>query len=244
MITLPTVDAMTWLEESLYYGLLSCDLFASLNVVLERKFQMEQEVQRDAIWMTQRGGCTGAGAFVEMPAIRVDKPNSQVNDLVGGVVIFEERNTNLTAGVGTQVSSEQWAATVAEFMRGWILGQAGGLVIEPAAVSPANDFMSMYPGIICYRASVRQRLSRTIIPRCDNVVVTDDGGLNVTLANGALSPDADIYCTFDGSFPGQANPAAALYAAPFPVPSGSVVQAAAYKAGNFLPSHVAVKTVT
>ncbi len=241
MTTLPTVNSMTWLEESLYYGLLSCDLFNTANIVQERKFQMAAELQRDAIWMTPRGNATGVGLFVEMPHLRVEKPNSTVNMLVGGVVIFEERNVNFTAALGSQKSSEEWSLLVAEFLRGWILGQAGGLVIEPDAVAPARDFMEMYPGIVCYRASVSQRLSRTLVPRCNQPTLAA-AGLTVTITNGAETPDADIYYTLDGSFPGIASQAT-QYAAPFDVDSGTLVQFAAHKVG-FFPSHVGAKIVT
>ncbi len=176
-----------------------------------------------------------------MPQIRADKPNSQVNDLLTGIVIFEERNVNMTPNVGTLKSAEGWATLIAESLRGWIFGKAGGLVIEPAAVAPAHDYMGLYPGLICYRVGVSQRLSRTIIPRCDMPIETDLN-LMVTLTNGANSSDAIIYWTNDGSFPGPAS-GGNEYNGPFPVNSGDIVQWAAAKPGFFL-SNVSQKIIT
>ncbi len=242
MTTIPTQSAMELLEESIFYGLLSTSLFNRVNFVLERKFNMTAEAQRDMIWMTPRNGGSGCGGFVEMPSIKVDKPNSQVNRLLASVVFFEERNVNMTPGTGTLKSSEDWATLALEFLRGWILGQAGGLVPEPSAIDPAHDWMALYPQIICYRASVSQRLSRTIVARCDMPAIAVDGGLNITLTNGANTPDADIYWTVDGTFPCLATQAN-LYAGPFQVDSGAVVQWAAFQDPIF-PSNTQSKVVT
>ena len=59
-----TLDQMEWLQEGLYLAFLACDLFAPLNIVLERKFRVDKTIEVDAIWQTPRGGKSGAGLLV------------------------------------------------------------------------------------------------------------------------------------------------------------------------------------
>jgi len=102
-------DQMSWTEEALYYALKSNDLFAQLNIVLERRFRVDKEVALAAIWQTVTNSATGCGVLVEMPKLLVPQPNSQVNHLLFGAVVFEERNINWTPGTGTLHSAEYWS---------------------------------------------------------------------------------------------------------------------------------------
>lgn len=239
---------MSWTEEALYYAAQSNDLFSTLNCVLERKYRLDKEIEVASIWQTPTNGAQGAGALFEMPRLLVPAPNSQVNQLLFGVVIFEERNINLTPGVGTLKSAEGWAALLLEFMRGWIVGQMGGLTPEPAAISPAEDWLKEGDGILCLRVSMTQKLSRTIYPRCFAPILSDNNYL-VTLTP-ATQPGANvkIFYTTDGTFPG--DPAVMtdnasntqLYTGPFNVAPGTLVQWAAYQSGWF-QSNVGQQTI-
>lgn len=228
-------DQMSWTEEALYYALKSNDLFAQLNIVLERRFRVDKEVALAAIWQTVTNSATGCGVLVEMPKLLVPQPNSQVNHLLFGAVVFEERNINWTPGTGTLHSAEYWSQLILEFMRGWIIGQMGGLVAEPTAISPAEDWIKEDDGILCYRAAVSQKLSRPVYQRCAPPALTL-AGYQVTLIP---QSGTTIYYSTDGSFPG--NPAAMAedtsnsqaYTAPFTVASGTLVQWAAYQSGWF-----------
>ena len=239
-----TLDQMEWLQEGLYLAFLACDLFAPLNIVLERKFRVDKTIEVDAIWQTPRGGKSGAGLLVEMPKLNVPHPNSQVNTLLGSVVLFEERNLNFTPSVGTMVSAEQWAQLATEFMRGWIIGQSGGLVVEANAIMPADDWIGGDGGVIALRASINQRVSRTIQARC-SVPAFDLQGTTVTLT----SAEPTIYYTLDGSFPGNPDDTAELggtsqiYTVPFEVTAGQVVNWMASAPGKF-PSHVGTQLIT
>ena len=255
-IDVRTNDQIEWMQEALYYGMLSCDLFAPLNLVLEKKFRADKTIQADSIWLTQRplsGGnsACGAGLLVEMPRLTVDKPNSQVNHVIGSVVVFEERNLNFTPGVGTLKSAEQWAQLAVEFMRGWIIGQAGGLVVEPNAIAPARDWMTGDPrmaenGIIALRGSVSQRAARPNYARVGTPTLSLDN-LTVTITNLPTSLDAEIYFTTDGSVPrsvpDDAGAVAQRYTQPFSVSCGTLVQWVALKAG-LLPSHIGAQVIS
>ena len=234
------VDQLDWLQEAIGIGFQSCDVFGKLNIVQERKFLVDSTVAVDAIWQTPRAGRSGAGLLVEMPKIRVPKPNSQVNELQVSVVILEERNLNLTPVTGTGVAAEKWSATALEFLRGWIIGQAGGITPDAEAVTPARDWFNEETGVIAYRVSFTLKLSRVIIARCAPVAVAVDA-LTVTLTT--ATGDAEIYYTLDGTAPGSANPAAMKYTEPFAVAADIVVLAAAYAPGKF-PSNIAAQTIT
>ena len=246
MSSVRTRDQLEWMQEAIYHGLLSCDLFAGLNIVLEKKFRADSSVEVDAIWQTPRAGKSGAGLIVEMPKLNVEQPNSQVNRILGSVVVFEERNLNFTPSVGTGLTAEQWAQLAVEFMRGWIIGQSGGLVVEPNAIVPADDWISPDSGIIALRGSVSQRATRPNYARAAQPVFAL-AGLEVTLTNGAATPDADIYFTTDGSFPGNPDmvkdSTATKYTGPFTVEAGALVQFMAVATGC-LPSHVGAQLIT
>ena len=248
-------DQLEWMQEAIYYGMLSCDLFAPLNLVLEKKFRADKTVQLDSIWLSPRqsGGnsACGAGLLVEMPRLIVDKPNSQVNHVIGSVVVFEECNLNFTPGVGTMKSAEQWTQLAVEFMRGWIIGQAGGLVVEPNAIVPAKDWitspnLAAGSGLIALRGSVSQRAARPNYGRV-TMPAFSLNGLTFTLSNGSDTPDATIFYTTDGSVPrsvpDDSGAVAQRYTQPFSVPTGTLVQWIALKP-CFLPSHIGAQIVT
>lgn len=238
-----TIDQMDWVQQAIFAGLLSCDLFAPLTVVMEKKLRQDSQVEIDSIWQTPRHGRTGAGAMVEMPKLLSPKPNSQVNELQIGVVIFEERNMNLVPGTGTELSAESWAQLVTEFLRGWIIGQAGGLTPEPNAITLADDWMKEGEGVMALRASVSMRISRPNYTRCPRPEFALVGS-EVTLT--AVS-GAEIYFTTDGTFPGHPDEVkdstAQLYTGPFTVSAGDLVQFIALKTGQ-LPSHVGAQTIS
>jgi hypothetical protein len=246
-------DQIEWMQEALYYGMLSCDLFAPLNLVLEKKFRADKAVQMDSIWLSRRDGqsASGAGLLVEMPRLIVDRPNSQVNHVIGSVVVFEERNLNMTPGTGTLKSAEQWAQLAVEFMRGWIIGQAGGLVVESNAIAPASDWMRDPAigggGIIALRGSVSQRAARPNYTRCGQPLLSIDNPLTVTLTNPPATLDAEIYYTTDGSVPravpDDSGAVAQRYTRPFNVAVGTLVQWIALKS-CLLPSHIGAQIVT
>ena len=109
---------------------------------------------------------------------------------------------------------------------------------------------------ICHRLGmgyVSAPLSGTRAPRAAevfailNLIRQCDGRVFVhcqySLANGATTPDADIYFTLDGSLPGSAGPAAAKYAGPVALASGQIINYAAWRADR-LPSHIGSRKIS
>jgi hypothetical protein len=240
------------LQEYLFNGLLSCDLFAQFNVVLERQFLADRTVEFDAIWITPRkqadgsDGPTGIGLYVEMPRLEVPKPNSLQRNLVASIVVIEERNINMTAGAGSLKSAEELAELTLDFMFGWMLGLSSGLTPEAGAVKPAPDVIQG-DGLVVYRAAVSLRREHRAVSRCDAPALADLGGGNYSLTNGANTPDAEIYYTVgapaDLSLPGKANDQAQLYAGPVAVAAGQAINWAAWRA-DLLPSHIQARIIS
>lgn len=242
-----TNDQMEWMQEAIYFGLLSCDLFAPLNIILEKKMRLDKQVQLDTIVLQPRNNCAGAGLLVEMPKLVVEKPNSQVNLLITGMVVFEERNLN-GSDAGTGKSAEQWAQLAVEFARGWIIGQAGGLVVEPSAIESAHDRVEPDSGIIAYRGSVSQRVARPNYKRVIGPTLAPVGGANWNFVPNPANLDATVYYTLDGSMPRSVPDDSGAVAkqwvgAPFAAPSGTLVQWIALSPGQ-LPSHVGSQIIS
>jgi len=236
-------------EEFLFNGLLSCDLFAPYNIVLERKFLAQSEIEFNAIWQMPRvlNGPSGIGMYVEMPKLQVPKPNSLQRNLVASIAVIEERNINMTEGVGTGMSSEDLAELALDFMFGWIMGLSSGLTPEVGAVTPATDLVQA-EGLVSYRASVSMRREHRATARCDQPTITEGPAGVFTLTNGAATPDANIYFTTgtdqgDLGLPGKANTDAVQYAAPLVLPAGSWINWAAWR-GDRLPSHISVRSIS
>ena len=237
------------LQDYLFKGMLSCEFFDMFNIVLERQFLMQSELEWSAIWQTQRVGSdgkptdaarVGAGYYIEIPKLEVPKPNSRQRYLTASVVSIEERNLNLTPQVGTLMSAEDMAELALDFMFGWVLNISSALVPETATILPARDLQR--EGLVVYRTSVTLRVEKAPMARCDQPAISKDGNGHWVITNGTNTPDAAIYYTVDNSFPGKANASAVLFAAPLTLPVGTILNAMAWRADR-LPSHLS-QTVT
>lgn len=230
-------------QEFLFNGLLSCDLFSQFNVVLEREFLAQNDLEFNSIWQAPRKhhGPVGIGLYVEMPKLEIPKPNSLQRNLVVSVGVIEERNMNMTAGAGTGVSAEELAELALDLMFGWMLGLSSALTPEVGAVRPAPDLIKG-EGLVVYRASVSLRREHRPRTRCDVPTIVEGPVGTFALVNGANTPDAAIYYTLDGQFPGVSSATAKLYSGPLQLAVGTKILYAAWRAG-FLPSHITGRQV-
>jgi hypothetical protein len=236
--------------------LLDDDRLALVPVLPEIKLHQEADIMVDTVWTTPRSALTvtpngvevnfagdgkgpvGAGLLVEMieavcPANQLSGPplTWKIH-----VVSFEERNTNLTPGTGIGIMSEQLAQIVLDALHGLFITGMGALQASAAPIQPAHDWMTLKPGLFATRTTVEatvKRQQRAAVVNVTGIWTVDSLALACT--DGA----AAIYFTTDGSMPVASNPNATLYAAPVSVASGTVVLAAARKAGssisNILP---------
>jgi hypothetical protein len=229
------------LEDYLFKGLLSCHLFNNYNVVLERQFLAQAELDVSTLWLTPRTdfGPVGAALYVEMPKLQVPKPNSLQRNLVASICAIENRNINLL-DTGTGTSCEDLAELALDFMFGWVLGFTSGLTPDSAAITPASDLLQG-DGLVVLRASISLRREHQSVARCAMPSIDEPtvGYYGLYCATSG----AAIYYTLDRSFPGPANSAAVVYTAPMVLTDGQVITFAAWK-DALLPSHVAVKIVS
>ncbi len=235
------------LQNDLHGLLLSAPALNSVNIVLERKFLVQSEVELDAIWSTVRNGRSGNGLLIEMPRAKVNSPSIQdmPQDITLGVVAFQNGDAAFTPETGSGHFAEnlaQLALSILHLQAIIGVGQLQGVGHEPA-----RD----YEFINAERATLRISGVRTpATPRCAAVQYTLDTGM-VTLA--CATTGAKIFYTTDGSTPisptledslGRiVNPQAHLYTAPFAVNSGdrvrAVAQAFAYNASEILNKPIA-----
>ena len=183
----------------------------------------------------------GAGIMIEMPEMDVNSP-----DVTGSpatwklsVVCFEERNTNFTPGVGTGVSSEQYAQIVLDDLQLQWTYLYGTIKVKQNAIQPAHDLMSqpVFDGIWAMRVSFEATTGRLQSTRSAGVTSFVNNGF-CTLS--CSDPGAAIFFTVDYSAPTSSNcnsnPLAApgvgstLYTAPFAVTSGQTIL---YASRNF-----------
>jgi hypothetical protein len=233
------------IQEDLTMLLKSTATLDLVNVVQFRKLLLDSEQDAALIWQQPRnaGGPAGIGILIEMPAVKVTHPSLPGPEFIAefSFVVLEERITNQTAAVGTQLTAEEVAQRVAEILHGatddlWGGGMfADGPIIEDVA----SDVVP--PGILGKRVKLNLRLRRQQTERAATPVpaLQEDNTTAFTCATAG----AAIYYTLDGSFPGKANANAVLYAAPFTPEVGQTLRAAAY-ADGLLPSHVIHGTIS
>ena len=181
----------------------------------------------------------GAGIMVEMPEMDVNSP-----DVTGSpatwklsVVCLEDRNTNFTPGVGTGVTSEQYAQIVLDDLQLQWIYQYGTIKVKQNAIQPAHDWMSMKTGIYAVRVNFEATTGRLQSTRSALVTSFVNNGF-CTLS--CTDPGAAIFFTVDYSAPTSSNAntnplaqpgvGATLYTAPFAVTSGQTIL---YASRNF-----------
>ncbi len=254
-VTIPVLTGivdMTGLQQAITFLLLDDPQIAAggAPVVPELKLQMTSDQTVDALWtlprsaftMTPTGllvngdatGPVGAGLLVEMPGAVADSPGVSGSPLTWDVKVacFEERNTNMTPGVGTLVTAEQYAQLVLNALHLQYIFPYGVLQVQHDAMPVAHDWMSMKPGIFAQYACFKATVGRVQSKRTAPATVTISGG-QCTLA--CADGTAAIWYSTDGSAPVAANAAsqnaagvgAQPYTGPFAVASGVTVLAAA-----------------
>jgi len=217
-----TMTDFVQLQNDVTHALLSVASLSKVNVHQLRKLRQDSAVSVDAIWQTKRGGCCGAGILVEMPEADVDKPNVEgpLLSLLVPCLVVEEPNLNFAPQIGTFLSAEEIAQWILDALHLLTIDGVGVLRAEGRVIQPAEEF----PNLVAYRVKLKLLLPRGQTQRSGFVTISIAGGL-CTLAC-VTTPTAILRYTTDGSFPGQSNPAAQIYEAPFAVESGEVVRAA------------------
>lgn len=207
------------LQEDVTHLLLSAPPLERISVVQFRKLRLESELSLDALWQTYRAGRCGAGILVEMPVVNVASPNvsGPAVNLILPLAVIEEPNTNFAPATGTLMSAEEIAQIIFDLLHLQAIEGLGTL--RANAIREAAEFP---PGLVAYRVELQLTAAGEQTARCAAPVISVAGGVaTITTGTGG----AEIRYTLDGSFPGASNPAALLYAGPFPVESGQIIRA-------------------
>jgi hypothetical protein len=236
-------------QDDVYGLLMSAPQLRTVNIVQERKFIMDSQLDMDAVWQTVRNGCSGDGLLIEVPDVLCDSdgvsgpPQSVELSFVSfqnGDAAFNPADV-IGLGAGGGLFAEQIEQYLLDALQLQAIGGLGTLRVVGRFSGPARD----YPGINARRTKIMVTPKQTgQTPRTATIQKALNAGL-LTLT--CATPGSQIIFTLDGSFPSdpgvavdplsvtqdkpQGNPinaASILYAGPFPVQSGQCVRAAAY----------------
>ena len=248
------MNDLVQLQTDLTQGLLAEPALQFINVVQYRKLRLQSEIDWSAVYARPRNGRAGCGVLVEMPAFEVWHPNvpGPVGNLVLSCVVLEEPNLNNDPATGTGLSAEAVSQFILNSSHQWEIGGAGVLSAVREAIRGlwrTEDLRSAlaksslrdaiwdalrFEGLVAYRVKLSLQAAPPLTPRVAAPLASVTGGqLNLACA----TANAQLYYTLDGTFPGAANPTAALYTSPLPVPpSGTLLRAAAYADNCFRSS--------
>jgi hypothetical protein len=242
------------LQEDLTQGLLAEPGLRFINVVQYRKLRLQSEIDWSTVYTAPRNGRAGCGILVEMPAFEVLHPNvsGPVGNLVLSCVALEEPNLNYGPATGTQMSAEEVSRFILDSSHQWEIGGAGvmsavreairGLwrtedlrgVVGQGTLRDAIWDAQRFEGLVAYRVKLQMQAAATPVARVSQPAVQVQQS-RVSLSSATAG--AEIYYTWDGSFPGPGNPRAIKYSGPLPA-AGPVLRHAAYKPGMFRSSVV------
>lgn len=208
--------------------------FADIPVLLQRKGDIESDVENALGVLNEKSGKCGICAVVLMPEVEApdgELPGPELT-VIQSVQIIERPIINQDALSGTGKSAERVALNVANLLHRYIAFHLGWTMM--AHRKPIRPLGSE-PGLVQYLVVVlfRTGLTRTNQVRQPEAAKTGSNLITLTCA----TYGAAIYYTTDGSYPGPANSAATLYSAPFTPASGvTLVRAGATKTG-YIPSN-------
>ena len=244
------------IQNDIYGLLLSAPQLATVNIVQERRFIVQQDIELDAIWQTVRNGKSGCGILIEEPDVISDSPNvtGPPQSVQLSFVCFQNGDAAFTE-MGSGFFATQIEQFVIDALHLQNLGGLGSLQVRGNFSSPARE----YAGINARRMKVSMTpFNAAQTPRTAPIIPIFENGL---CALSCATNTATIYYTLDGGFPINAaiaidplsvtpsTPAgtpivasSTLYVGPFAVASGQLLRAAAY-APQMNPGQILFQTI-
>lgn len=195
---------------------------------------------------TQAGTLPGVTIEVLMPMLKTNLTNAPgpVVTLEQRLIVKENPTINLGAG-GVGLTAETVAVQLLQTLHQFYLGGiCQALYPAPEAIVANRDF----PDLVAYDVVMQATFSLTPLDRCGCpappvITAPETNPVPISFAPPASDPDAAIWLTTDGSFPGPGNAAASAYAPGLTVDSGTAIRWAAYVAGK-LGSSTGMATIT
>ena len=237
MINLPQI------QEDVFQLLLSLPQLRTVNMVLERKFIADQQVQMDALWQTPRNGRSGNGILIRLPEIEVQ--SSSVSGPPQTVILkftsVQNGDAALLREMGGGFLAEDLEQTIIDALHLQSFGALGTIQAEGHFSGEDPQFKE-----------VNSRLTKLRLKPCASKQTPRTAPVAPALSGGRCSlvcatNGAKVFYTLDGSFPANTdvavlplpqgkvaapvNQRSKFYTAPFAVKSGQTVRAAAYADG-------------
>jgi hypothetical protein len=249
------MNPMERTQKAVYFALTALAYCVDIPVILwrprvtatggiETAPQIASKVENAVKGLNLKGGKAGVAIIVFMPVLNVPNGECPGPDCNIGITaqVTELPIVNMGA-TGTQKTAEEVATTILTELHQLRIGEVGTLVAGgnyqgAGAITPRLD-PDDTSGQVIYDVKLELRVSAAPPARVGHVSISGTAG-SVTLST--PTGGATIYYTTNGTFPSSDNTAATLYAAPFAVPSGTTIEAAAYKTG-LSQSQVNAKTV-
>lgn len=206
--------------------------FSDIKVMSKREGVTENDVAVAVGPNSKKADKTGACCIVLMPNIpetEGESPGPSIT-IEFGVQVIEARAHNNLASVGTRKPAEQIAANVLNLLHLYSPFHLGQVLVS--SKTPIAAFDTGVAGWTSYIVTVRMQTGFTRTNKVGNPSSSSGGGL-ITLT--CATPDAAIYYTLDGSYPGPANANATLFTVPFNPGAAPLLRAVAYRT-NFIPS--------
>ncbi|HZM01556.1 MAG TPA: FN3 associated domain-containing protein [Candidatus Saccharimonadales bacterium] len=233
------------IQPDIFAKLASEPYFATISLFQIRQERFQSEID-DALSSatfdpSQSGKLPGATIEVFMPVVRTNLCNAPgpVVTLEQRLVVKENPTINLAEG-GVNLTAEEIAVQILQTLHQFYLGGVCQALYPAAdAIVPNRAF----PDLVAYDVILQATFNLTPPARTTCPLPPTEASLVVTFLPPASDPDAAIYYTADGSFPGPGNAAALAYGEPFAVASGTVVRWAAYAAEK-LGSSAGMATIT
>jgi hypothetical protein len=227
--------------------ILSAPQLATVNVVLEKKFIVDSQLEIDAIWLTVRNGRSGCGVLIEVPEIESAGNNMSgpPQNVILSFVSFQNGDAAFTPELGSGLFAEEVEQLLIDLLHLQSFATLGTIQVDGKISEAARE----YPGINARRLTlkIKPRASRQTPRTAAIVCAIEDGSATLTCA----TEGAKIVYTLDGSFPSDPavaiaplsippaplNAESTIYSAPFTVQSGAVIRAAAF-ADGFNPGEI------
>jgi hypothetical protein len=236
------VGGLEDLQNMLPWPLWADDFFADVGVIDYRAADLESEITRSLGILTEVGGKVGACVIVLPLAASVEFINATGRHPLKARITFrilEDPVLNHSTG-GTQKTARMIATRIRQVLQNYKFGAFSSPLVPDAEnfIIPIQDPVAPEAYEVMFECleTVDQNFVQCATPVMSYDSVT---GL-ATLTNGAISSDATIYYTIDGTFPftsaAHPNASCLTYTAPFAIEGEVLVQWAAVRDGFLISS--------